>query len=197
MHYLARLRKGAAMPRWSWLFALVTLLGGTGAARAETVRFPAFVSGSGETSTVAVPQCEVAGRRMNCRFAVTQIVLHGGAPGQCFVNIASYDVVFRREDASAWIGDVTVAYCRSRTTYRLSQSAATPRRIVLRLSYDIGDRSEACVKSFEEAWRGHKERALEFVWSEGDPGTPRAIPMPACKSFVTGAGRFPAGAFPR
>ena len=179
-------------------FLAVSLLGA--AAHAETVTFPPFVLSHQDTGSVVVPKCTVTGRRMNCEFLVVSafpFVVDAGKDGQCMLSVVAQSVEFRRRDADTWVGDVTAAYCRTKTIYQFSRSSEKPRRIKVRQTFELGDKSESCQKSFTEAMGKLKDGAVEWLWVEKDASPPIAVPMPSCKSYFVPSGQFPEKAFSR
>jgi hypothetical protein len=168
-------------------------------ARAQAVAFPPFVRGTENGSQLIIPSCVVDGARMNCELMVFSVFpWSAGGSGNCQVHLLAQSLVFRREDANTWVGDYTVAYCRIKNTYRLVQSVGPPRRVALRLTYELGEKSEGCLKAErefrEKEW---KEGMAALEWTEAGPDKLIPFVMPACKSFTTGPGQFPAAAFPR
>jgi hypothetical protein len=184
----------------SWAFTLLMLAVPSAAARAETVLFPPFVRGAAHGSQMIVPQCVPAGDRMSCQLMVLSVFASAtDEPGDCQLYLGAQSIEFRREDANTWVGDYTIAYCSIKNTIRLVQSSGPPRRVMLRVSYELGEKSEACLKADREfrekaEW---KEALKDLEWIE--TGSDKFIPFrtPACKSFAVGPGEFPAAAFPR
>lgn len=136
---------------------------------------------------------------MSCQLlTLTVTSWPSGAPDTCYVHMLAQEVAFRRESPNIWVGSQTIAYCRIKNIYRLQWAPGPPRRVALRLTYELGEKSDACLKSDREfretQW---KEGMADVEWAEGDADKPLPLPLAGCKSFVTGPGQFPAQAFQR
>jgi hypothetical protein len=185
------------MARWLWTIAFLTCA--LDSVQAQSLAFPPFVRSRDQGNQLFVPQCRLAGATMNCQLlTLTVMPLPSGEPGTCYVQMLTQEVVFRRESPDTWVGSHTIVYCRIKNIYRLQWSPGPPRRVALRVTYELGEKSEACLKADREfretEW---KEGIADVEWAEGDPNKPLSIPIAGCKSFVTGPGQFPARAFQR
>ena len=186
------------MSRPIFVLALLALAAAPTAARAESIVFPPFLHGSADTATVIVPKCEISGPQMKCEFlSATLYPMPHSEPGVCYLHIAGQSLSFTRADADSWTGEIVSSYCQAKSTFRLSQSAAAPRRITLRVTFEAGEKTEECQKSIDEIRRKLPDGAFVLEWTEGDPGKALPLAAPACKSFMTGPGRFPSEGFPR
>ena len=189
---------GAPMFRSIWAIALLVLAGAEGRARAEPVVFPPFMHSTADTGTMFAPKCAVTGRRMSCELLYVSVFPWGGETGRCYLQLSAQSHAFTRSGANSWAAEITSPFCRTKTLFRLAQSTETPKRVTLSVTVEVGEKTEECQKSAVEMRKGWPGLALVLEWTEGDPDRLLPFPMPAaCKSWVTGPGQFPGGAFPR
>ena len=182
-----------------WILAIAFVACALDSVQAQTLSFPPFVRSHAQSNQIVVPQCRLTGAAMNCQLVTLTVTPSpNGTPGVCYIQMWAQGIEFRRESPNIWVGSHTVAYCRTKSIFRLEQSPGPPRRVALRLTYEIGERSDACLKADrefrEKEW---KDGMADVEWTEGDPDKLLSFPITHCKSFVTGPGRFPAAAFSR